>query len=121
MWFAEYEETSVTNAVQILSNTTDRDNHVINQVGILVKELCCLHLLREPPDVEQLRTALDPFRLSGSASAVAQKMLVRDTEEIDEDGDSEAEEDLHLDTDEAKTNTKSKEIRGKIILKYQFW
>ena len=76
-------KTSVTNAVQILSNTTDRDNLFINQVGILLKELCCPHALREPPDVEQLRTALDPLRLSRSASAVAQKMLVRDTKEID--------------------------------------
>lgn len=32
VWFAESEETSVTNAVQILSNTNGRDNHVINQV-----------------------------------------------------------------------------------------
>lgn len=59
VWFAESEETSVTNAVQILSNTTGRDNHVINQVGILLKELCRLHSLPEPPDVERLRTALD--------------------------------------------------------------
>lgn len=28
VWFAESEETSVTNAVQILSNTSGRDNHV---------------------------------------------------------------------------------------------
>ncbi|PSN51396.1 Ubiquitin-conjugating enzyme E2 Q2 [Blattella germanica] len=27
VWFAESEETSVTNAVQILSNTSGRDNH----------------------------------------------------------------------------------------------
>lgn len=33
VWFAESEETSVTNAVQILSNTNGRDNHVINQVS----------------------------------------------------------------------------------------
>lgn len=32
VWFAESEETSVTNAVQILSNTHGIDNHVINQV-----------------------------------------------------------------------------------------
>lgn len=28
MWFADSEETSVTNAVQILSNTSGLDNHV---------------------------------------------------------------------------------------------
>lgn len=30
VWFAESEETSITNAVQILSNTSGRDNHVCN-------------------------------------------------------------------------------------------
>lgn len=28
VWFADSEDTSVTNAVQILSNTSGRDNHV---------------------------------------------------------------------------------------------
>lgn len=107
MWFAESEETSVTNAVQILSNTTGRDNHVIIQVGILLKELCRLHSLPEPPDVERLRTALDPLRLGG-AGAVPQRMEAEDTEEVDDDEDSETEEDLHLDMDEGDANTKSK-------------
>lgn len=33
VWFAESEDPIVTNAVQILSHTQGRDNHVINQVG----------------------------------------------------------------------------------------
>lgn len=107
VWFAESEETSVTNAVQILSNTTGRDNHVINQVGILLKELCRLHSLPEPPDVERLRTALDPLRLGGANEAVAQRMEAEDTEDIDEDEESEAEEDLHLDMDEGDANSKT--------------
>ncbi|KAL2712297.1 ubiquitin-conjugating enzyme E2 Q2 isoform X1 [Vespula squamosa] len=108
VWFAESEETSVTNAVQILSNTTGRDNHVINQVGILLKELCRLHSLPEPPDVERLRTALDPLRLGGANEAMAQRMEAEDTEDIDEDEESEAEEDLHLDMDEGDANSKTK-------------
>ncbi|XP_011504603.1 PREDICTED: ubiquitin-conjugating enzyme E2 Q2 [Ceratosolen solmsi marchali] len=108
VWFAESEETSVTNAVQILSNTTGLDNHVINQVGILLKELCRLHSLPEPPDVERLRTAFDPLRLSGSTDAVPQRMESEDTEDLDDDEESEAEEDLHLDMDEGETNTKNK-------------
>ncbi|XP_029173843.1 ubiquitin-conjugating enzyme E2 Q2 [Nylanderia fulva] len=108
VWFAESEETSVTNAVQILSNTTGRDNHVINQVGILLKELCRLHSLPEPPDVERLRTALDPLRLGGPNEAVAQRMDAEDIDDIDEDEESETEEDLHLDMDEGDANAKSK-------------
>lgn len=54
VWFAESEETSVTNAVQILSNTSGAENHVVNQVGILLRELCRLHGVQEPPDLTRL-------------------------------------------------------------------
>lgn len=91
-----------------MSNTTGRDNHVINQVGILLKELCRLHSLPEPPDVERLRTALDPLRLGAANAVVAQRMEAEDTEEIEEDEESESEEDLHLDMDEGEANAKSK-------------
>ncbi|XP_014224392.1 ubiquitin-conjugating enzyme E2 Q2 [Trichogramma pretiosum] len=107
VWFADSEETSVTNAVQILSNTTGRDNHVINQVGILLKELCRLHSIPEPPDVERLTTAFDPLRLNGVADSAPQRME-DDAEELDEDEESEAEEDLHLDMDEGDANAKNK-------------
>lgn len=73
----------------------------------MLKELCRLHSLPEPPDVERLRTALDPLRLAASA-AVPQRMEVDDTEDLDEDDESEAEEDLHLDMDESEANAKNK-------------
>lgn len=33
VWFAESEETNISNAIQLLSNTSGLDNHVINQVS----------------------------------------------------------------------------------------
>ncbi|XP_055602678.1 ubiquitin-conjugating enzyme E2 Q2-like isoform X2 [Uranotaenia lowii] len=54
VWFAESEETSITNAVQILTNTRGHDNHVINQVDILLRELCRLHTVPLPPDLDNL-------------------------------------------------------------------
>lgn len=54
VWFADSEETSVTNAVQILSNTSGAENHIVNQVGILLRELCRLHGVQEPPDMTRL-------------------------------------------------------------------
>lgn len=59
VWFADSEETSITNAVQILSNTEGLDNHVLHQVIILLKELCRLHAVPEPPDLDRLQI-LDP-------------------------------------------------------------
>lgn len=74
-----------------------------------MKELCRLHSIPEPPDVERLRTALDPLRLGAAATAVvAQRMEAEDTEDIEEDEESESEEDLHLDMDEGEANKKSK-------------
>ncbi|KXJ79957.1 hypothetical protein RP20_CCG027269 [Aedes albopictus] len=37
VWFAESEETSITNAVQILTNTSGHDNHVINQTLVVAR------------------------------------------------------------------------------------
>lgn len=54
VWFADSEETSITNAVQILSNTEGLDNHVLHQVSILLRELCRLHAVPEPPDLDRL-------------------------------------------------------------------
>ena len=34
VWFAESEETNISNAIQLLSNTSGLDNHVINQVSV---------------------------------------------------------------------------------------
>ncbi|XP_063216242.1 ubiquitin-conjugating enzyme E2 Q2 isoform X2 [Bacillus rossius redtenbacheri] len=91
VWFAESEETSVTNAVQVLSNTSGRDNHVVSQVSILVRELCRLHGLPEPADLGRLAPP-PPLR-------PRQRRDEDDMEDEDEDED-EGEEDLHLDLDE---------------------
>lgn len=66
VWFADSEETSVTNAVQILSNTEGRDNHVIHQVAILLRELCRLHAVPEPPDIDSLTLPEVPLSVSRS-------------------------------------------------------
>lgn len=34
VWFADVEETNISNAIQLLSNTSGLDNHVINQVSV---------------------------------------------------------------------------------------
>lgn len=37
VWFAESEEISITNAVQILSTTEGQNNHVLNQVSLNIR------------------------------------------------------------------------------------
>ncbi|KAK9758843.1 Ubiquitin-conjugating enzyme [Popillia japonica] len=86
VWFADSEETSITNAVQILSNTEGLDNHVLHQVAILLRELCRLHAVPEPPDIMRL-TIPNPHLTNKISSSGVEQME-------DEGLDSEAEEDL---------------------------
>jgi len=54
VWFADVEDHSITNAVQILSTTSGQENHILEQVKLLVQELCRLHEIPDPPDLELL-------------------------------------------------------------------
>ncbi|XP_032296256.1 ubiquitin-conjugating enzyme E2 Q2 isoform X2 [Drosophila virilis] len=129
VWFAESEETSVTNAVQILSNTNGRDNHVINQVGILLRELCRLHNVPLPPDIDNLTLPLQtpppsasPLRLERSGGGgVGGGPGPHGNEETDSDQDeiedpigeseqeSEGDEDLPLEMDDVRNTNKQKD------------
>ncbi|XP_030244446.1 ubiquitin-conjugating enzyme E2 Q2 isoform X2 [Drosophila navojoa] len=135
VWFAESEETSVTNAVQILSNTNGRDNHVINQVGILLRELCRLHNVPLPPDIDNLTLPLQtpppsasPLRLERSAGGggvgggVGGGAGPHGNEETDSDQDeiedpigeseqeSEGDEDLPLEMDDVRNTNKKDDM-----------
>lgn len=54
VWFSETEEPSITNIIQLLTNTSGKDNHILLQVKILVKELCKVHSFPEPTELESL-------------------------------------------------------------------
>ncbi|XP_030568322.1 ubiquitin-conjugating enzyme E2 Q2 [Drosophila novamexicana] len=131
VWFAESEETSVTNAVQILSNTNGRDNHVINQVGILLRELCRLHNVPLPPDIDNLTLPLQtpppsasPLRLerSGGGGVGGGGPGPHGNEETDSDQDeiedpigeseqeSEGDEDLPLEMDDVRNTNKKDDM-----------
>lgn len=105
VWFADSEETSVTNAVQILSNTTGRDNHVMNQVGILVKELCRLHSVSEPAELDRLSLGL---WASGLPAPPTPPHDPPDLDEDEDDDDGDDDEDLHLEMEEPDILTKNK-------------
>ncbi|XP_072937834.1 ubiquitin-conjugating enzyme E2 Q2 isoform X2 [Epargyreus clarus] len=99
VWFADSEDPLVTNAVQILSNTQGRDNHVINQVGILLRELCKLHGVPEPPDLDAVRLPVYPEaqpRVPSLTANGAESGTEEDEEMAAEDDDSEGDDDLQL-------------------------
>ncbi|KAF9407085.1 hypothetical protein HW555_012773 [Spodoptera exigua] len=99
VWFADSEDPIVTNAVQILTNTQGRDNHVINQVGILLRELCKLHGVPEPPDLDSLSLPVHPApqqRVPSVTSNGAESGTEEDEEMAAEEDESEGEDDLPL-------------------------
>ncbi|XP_034490461.1 ubiquitin-conjugating enzyme E2 Q2 isoform X2 [Drosophila innubila] len=130
VWFAESEETSVTNAVQILSNTNGRDNHVINQVGILLRELCRLHNVPLPPDIDNLTLPLQtpppsasPLRLDRSGGGCGgggpgphgNEETDSDQDEIEDpigesEQESEGDEDLPLEMDDVRSTNKKDDM-----------
>ncbi|XP_019867741.1 ubiquitin-conjugating enzyme E2 Q2 [Aethina tumida] len=107
VWFADSEETSITNAVQILSNTEGLDNHVLHQVAILLRELCRLHAVPEPPDIERLRipnpqttnriSRVEPMEDEGLDSDAEADLGDSDAEE-----DSDADEDLAMEMEDSR-------------------
>lgn len=113
VWFADSEETSITNAVQILSNTEGLDNHVLHQVIILLKELCRLHAVSEPPDLDRLRISdlLTSDRISNSGlepmedEGLDSDADAQDSDGLpaDEDSDDGDDEDLGMDMEEGPT------------------
>lgn len=54
VWFTDTDDSSVTGSVEQLSSTSGLDNHVMNQVAILVRSLCKAQGLPEPADLEKL-------------------------------------------------------------------
>ncbi|XP_060524856.1 ubiquitin-conjugating enzyme E2 Q1 [Cylas formicarius] len=109
VWFADSEETSITNAVQILSNTEGVDNHVVHQVIILLRELCRLHAVSEPPDIDRLRI-LDIQtlnRIESNIEAMEDEGLDSDAEmpesdgAADDDTDDDEDEDLAMEMEES--------------------
>uniref|UniRef100_A0A8D9BZ76 Ubiquitin-conjugating enzyme E2 Q1 n=1 Tax=Cacopsylla melanoneura TaxID=428564 RepID=A0A8D9BZ76_9HEMI len=125
VWFAESEETSVINAVQVLSNTTGLENHVVCQVHILVRELCRLHNVPEPPDLDRLLQVkaiapIPPPRASSKLSSQDDDDgMFDDDDDDDDDNEDDVEDDMHIEMDESDPNKKSEEIDTQYVEKLE--
>lgn len=95
VWFADSEDTNVTNAIQVLGNTNGLENHVINQVRsallkchvltvnskiiilyalqviILLKELCRIHCLPLPNELHNLVATFNETTAASAAAAAS--------------------------------------------------
>lgn len=107
----------------MLSNTVGQNNHVLNQVDILLRELCRLHNLSVPNDVENLvlpqhhpsdlvsNHTLQQQQQQQNASSIEDS----DAEEIEDiigesEQESEGDEDLPLEMDDGRNANKKDEM-----------
>ncbi|CAG9805712.1 unnamed protein product [Chironomus riparius] len=122
VWFADIEEPIITNAIQLLSNTSGLDNHVINQARILLGELCTIHACPLPNEVHQLNTfhsmpTSSNHHVSNNGKTPVkhhQDEIDTDPEELEdvvgESEESDPEEDLPLELDEGRGSNKKDEM-----------
>ncbi|XP_022665304.1 ubiquitin-conjugating enzyme E2 Q2-like [Varroa jacobsoni] len=105
VWFSDTEEPAITNIVQMLTNTSGKDNHILAQVRVLVRELCKLHSFSEPLELEKMEQASSSILLSPPPSAPSD--APSDDEEDLEDMD------MHIEMEEESVADKSKdEVAG---------
>ncbi|GFQ73778.1 ubiquitin-conjugating enzyme E2 Q1 [Trichonephila clavata] len=95
VWFAETEDPCITSAVQILTNTSGRDNMVLQQVKLLIRELCRLHNVQEPIEINNLQSTM--------VAQVSEDELESNSE------DDETEDDIHIEMEEDTSPEKSKD------------
>ncbi|XP_055309791.1 ubiquitin-conjugating enzyme E2 Q2-like isoform X2 [Sitodiplosis mosellana] len=117
VWFAESEEANITDAVHKLSTTEGQNNHVLNQVNILLRELCDLHkvpppseldTLLLPPNVESLNATLH----QQSEPAAVEENDAEDDDSLESEPESEVDEDFLMELDDVR-NAKKDEIDTK--------
>ncbi|OXA61251.1 ubiquitin-conjugating enzyme E2 Q2 [Folsomia candida] len=120
VWFADSEDITVTGSVERLSRTSGQDNHVISQVGILVRELCKAQSLPEPTsDLEKLSTAMSGSSADSSTGSSKSASTDNGSSDMDieyefdddDDDDDDTEDDMHLELEDESAN-KNKEKEG---------
>uniref|UniRef100_T1IMB4 UBC core domain-containing protein n=1 Tax=Strigamia maritima TaxID=126957 RepID=T1IMB4_STRMM len=106
VWFAEAEDPIITGAVQVLSNTSGKDNQILQQVRLLIRELCSRHNVIEPPDLDQLQV-YQPIELCSE--------VMDETSESEDD--DEADDDIHIEMEE-ETSTPDKRKEEDISMEH---
>ncbi|XP_025206154.1 ubiquitin-conjugating enzyme E2 Q2 isoform X2 [Melanaphis sacchari] len=108
VWFADTDDCKVTNAIEKLGQTSGLNNHVINQVGILVSELCRTYCLSEPSELQRLIQMPSSSGASTSTSCSSSKLT--DEEDDDDDEEEEVEEYIQLDMEESTPESTKKQV-----------
>lgn len=107
VWFADTDDCKVTNAIEKLGQTSGHNNHVINQVGILVSELCRTYCLSEPSELQRL---IQMPSSSGASTSTSCSSKLTDEEDDDDDDEEEVEEYIQLEMEEPIPESTKKQV-----------
>ncbi|XP_037786463.1 ubiquitin-conjugating enzyme E2 Q2 isoform X1 [Penaeus vannamei] len=110
VWFAETEDTNVTNAIERLSNTNGRDNHVLQQVKLLLRELCAAYGMEEPPDLEDRLDLVSVPQVINGNDSIDHHEEYEDSEMEEEEEDME--EDIHLEMEDNSSSHAAQKDEG---------
>ncbi|CAB4063221.1 UBE2Q [Lepeophtheirus salmonis] len=120
VWFSESEDSKITNALSVLSNTSGLDNHLLHQVKILLRELCSAYTLPLPPEIHlqpnNNESSSESPSHSGDNMEDEDDEEEEDEEEEEEDDDEDEEEEIPLDIEEArlKANQRRDYLKGTV-------
>ncbi|KAH7967383.1 hypothetical protein HPB49_024394 [Dermacentor silvarum] len=104
VWFSDTEDPSITNIVELLTNTAGRDNHLLQQVKLLVTELCKVHSLPEPAELE----TIDYFQQSDVGNLP--DLLQAPQQHSEEEDETDVDDDMQMEIDDdTGSSEKSKE------------
>lgn len=104
VWFSDTEDPSITNIVELLTNTAGRDNQLLQQVKILVTELCKVHSLPEPAELE----TVDYFQHSDVGNLP--DLLQAPQQHSEEEDETDVDDDMQMEIDDdTGSSEKSKE------------
>ncbi|XP_050443152.1 ubiquitin-conjugating enzyme E2 Q2 isoform X1 [Adelges cooleyi] len=107
VWFADTDDCKVTNAIEKLGQTSGLDNHVINQVGILISELCRTYCLSEPSELQRL---IQMPCNSGASTSTSCSSKLTDEEDDDDEDEEEVEEYIQLEMEEPTAESTKKQV-----------
>ncbi|VVC28887.1 Hypothetical protein CINCED_3A024817 [Cinara cedri] len=110
VWFADTDDCKVTIAIEKLGQTTGHNNHVINQVGILVSELCRSYCLSEPSELQRLIQMPSSSGASTSTSTSCSSSKLSDEEDDDDDDEEEVEEYIQLEMEDPIPESTKKQV-----------
>ncbi|KAH8293196.1 hypothetical protein KR044_011291 [Drosophila immigrans] len=114
VWYSECEDSTLSKIMEELSNTTGQENHMVLQVAWLVRQLCAVHNVTLPNDMDKLLVPLDDEKEEEQQQLLSEKDRDNGISDVESESD-------YLDLEETsscdKLDVKLEEMLKKLVIK----